>query len=60
MHFAADAVAAVLRPWSYSALYMWWFCLRLMMLPVIEMLDRARTPEAMAAEVSSDTAVGEF
>src|SRR5688500_14693685 len=27
--------------WSYSALYMWWFCLRLMIYPVIEMMDRA-------------------
>lgn len=28
--------------WSYSALYMWWFCLRLAVYPVIEMMDRAR------------------
>jgi len=34
--------------WSYSALYMWWFCLRLVTWPVIEMMDRARTQEAMA------------
>ena len=29
--------------WSYSALYMWWFCLRLVTWLVIEMMDRART-----------------
>ena len=28
--------------WSYSALYMWWFCLRLVAYPVIEMMDRDR------------------
>lgn len=28
--------------WSYSSLYVWWFCLRLVMWPVIEMLDRTR------------------
>ena len=32
--------------WSYSALYMWWFCLRLVTLPVIEMISRARTQSA--------------
>lgn len=29
--------------WSYSALYMWWFCLRLVTWPVIEMISRAQT-----------------
>ncbi|MCF2588519.1 DUF4209 domain-containing protein [Brevibacterium sp. UCMA 11752] len=29
--------------WSYSALYIWWFCLRLVTWPVIEMISRART-----------------
>lgn len=28
--------------WSYSALYMWWFCLRLVTWPVIEMVKRSR------------------
>lgn len=28
--------------WSYSTLYMWWFCLRLVAYPVIEMMDHAR------------------
>lgn len=32
--------------WSYSALYMWWFCLRLVTWPVIEMISRARTQSA--------------
>jgi len=32
--------------WSYSALYMWWFCLRLVTWPVIEMISRARTQPA--------------
>lgn len=32
--------------WSYSALYMWWFCLRLVTWPVINMTSRARTPSA--------------
>lgn len=32
--------------WSYSALYMWWFCLRLVTWPVIEMMDHARTQSA--------------
>lgn len=27
--------------WSYTALYLWWFCLRLVMWPVIQMVDRA-------------------
>lgn len=41
--------------WSYSALYMWWFCLRLVTWPVIEMMDRARTQEAMAGADSTRT-----
>lgn len=32
--------------WSYSALYLWWFCLRLVTWPVIEMMDHARTQAA--------------
>ncbi|OZD24266.1 DUF4209 domain-containing protein [Rhodococcus sp. 06-156-3C] len=28
--------------WSYSAMYIWWFCLRLVMYPVIEMVADAR------------------
>ncbi len=32
--------------WSYSALYMWWFCLRLVTWPVMEMISRARTQSA--------------
>lgn len=31
---------------SYSALYMWWFCLRLVTWPLIEMVGRARTQSA--------------
>ncbi|GAA4761479.1 DUF4209 domain-containing protein [Citricoccus nitrophenolicus] len=38
--------------WSYSALYMWWFCLRLVMWPVIKMMDRARTQPAGPGEGS--------
>ncbi len=36
--------------WSYSTLYMWWFCLRLVTWPVIEMIDRARTQAAESGE----------
>ncbi|MBD2764457.1 DUF4209 domain-containing protein [Kocuria sp. cx-455] len=32
--------------WSYSTLYMWWFCLRLVTWPVIQMIDRTRTQSA--------------
>jgi len=32
--------------WSYSALYMWWFCLRLVTWPIIEMIDRAQKQAA--------------
>lgn len=32
--------------WSYSALYMWWFCLRLVTWPVIEMIKRPQTQPA--------------
>ena len=42
--------------WSYSALYMWWFCLRLVAYPVIEMMDRARNQDsANAGEHSAAT-----
>lgn len=41
--------------WSYSALYMWWFCLRLVTWPVIEMMDRARTQAAEPGEGSIAT-----
>ncbi len=41
--------------WSYSALYMWWFCLRLVTWPVIEMMDRARTQAAESGEGSIAT-----
>lgn len=41
--------------WSYSALYIWWFCLRLVMWPVIEMMDRARTQTAESGEGSTAT-----
>lgn len=44
--------------WSYSALYMWWFCLRLVMWPVIEMLERARQ-EAAQVEQGSVVLSGE-
>ncbi|WP_156388266.1 MULTISPECIES: DUF4209 domain-containing protein [unclassified Rhodococcus (in: high G+C Gram-positive bacteria)] len=36
--------------WSYSALYMWWFCLRLVTWPVIKMMDHARTQGAESDE----------
>lgn len=45
--------------WSYSALYMWWFCLRLVTWPVIEMMDRARTQAAEAGEDSMATGGGD-
>jgi len=32
--------------WSYSALYMWWFCLRLVMHPVISMVLESSTGES--------------
>jgi hypothetical protein len=32
--------------WSYSALYMWWFCLRLVMHPVIAMVLESSTGES--------------
>jgi hypothetical protein len=41
--------------WSYSALYMWWFCLRLVTWPVIEMTDRARTQAEESGEGSTAT-----
>lgn len=42
--------------WSYSALYMWWFCLRLVMYPVIAMMDRAgRQSSASPAEDQAST-----
>lgn len=41
--------------WSYSALYMWWFCLRLVALPVIEMVGQARRRETKSNEDSSTT-----
>lgn len=41
--------------WSYSALYMWWFCLRLVALPVIDVSGRARKREAQSNEDSSAT-----
>lgn len=50
-HGLLDDVSA----WSYSALYMWWFCLRLVTWPVIEMMDRARTQEAKACVDSATT-----
>jgi hypothetical protein len=37
--------------WSYSALYLWWSCLRLVTWPVIDMMDRARM---LAAESGQD------
>lgn len=40
---------------SYSALYMWWFCLRLVTWPVIEMMDHARTQAAESDEGSIAT-----
>lgn len=41
--------------WSYSALYLWWFCLRLVTWPVIEMMDHARTQAAESSEGSMAT-----
>lgn len=41
--------------WSYSALYMWWFCLRLVTWPVIEMMDHARTQAAESGQGSMAT-----
>ena len=39
--------------WSYSALYMWWFCLRLVTWPIIERMNCARTQEPMAGADSA-------
>lgn len=44
--------------WSYSALYMWWFCLRLVTWPVIKIKNSARTHAAKADEDSVMTARG--
>lgn len=41
--------------WSYSALYMWWFCLRLVTWPVIKMMDHARTQGEESGEGSMGT-----
>jgi hypothetical protein len=47
--------------WSYSALYMWWFCLRLATLPVIAIMGRTRAQsansdkESMATSEKADT-----
>jgi hypothetical protein len=43
--------------WSYSALYMWWFCLRLVMYPLIEMVDATRKQETVA-NVAGDATDG--
>lgn len=40
--------------WSYSALYMWWFCLRLVTWPVIKLMDRTRMRTAKPGEDSMD------
>jgi len=37
--------------WSYSALYMWWFCVRLVTWPLIQMTNVAQTPGAESGEV---------
>lgn len=39
--------------WSYSSMYMWWFCLRLAVLPVISMMERARAHENGQPEKST-------
>lgn len=39
--------------WSYSALYMWWFCLRLVAWPVIEMINAARLQPAASGDGST-------
>ncbi|TDK25828.1 DUF4209 domain-containing protein [Arthrobacter crusticola] len=44
--------------WSYSALYMWWFCLRLVAWPVIEMMKSARTPAEKSDEEPAVTNEG--
>ncbi|TDO68671.1 uncharacterized protein DUF4209 [Kribbella sp. VKM Ac-2571] len=41
--------------WSYSALYMWWFCLRLVTWPVIEIMDRGRPQTAKPGADSTAT-----
>jgi len=41
--------------WSYSALYMWWFCLRLVTSPVIAMMDDAQAQAAESDEGSMAT-----
>lgn len=41
--------------WSYSALYAWWFCLRLVTLPVIGMMEQARSQAAETGEDSITT-----
>jgi len=41
--------------WSYNSLYMWWFCLRLVMLPVIQMMEgAAATPPTEATATDGD------
>ncbi|MDT0168901.1 DUF4209 domain-containing protein [Pseudarthrobacter sp. BRE9] len=38
--------------WSYSALYIWWFCLRLVVWPVIKMVDRVQRRPSESCEGS--------
>ena len=49
--------------WSYSALFMWWFCLRLVMHPVIAMADRNRRHASATSDehaaTRTETASGE-
>ncbi|WP_223984693.1 DUF4209 domain-containing protein [Arthrobacter sp. NicSoilB8] len=44
--------------WSYSALYMWWFCLRLVTWPVTKSMNSARTQAAKPDEDSVMAARG--
>ncbi|WP_166347331.1 DUF4209 domain-containing protein [Phytoactinopolyspora limicola] len=48
--------------WSYNSLYMWWYCLRLVIFPIIQMMQSANAestppPEGTAADNDEATPV---
>ncbi len=44
--------------WSYHSIYIWWFCLRLVLWPVIQLVDAAAQQQA-AAEIPEGQATDE-
>ena len=47
--------------WSYNSVYVWWFCLRLVMMPMIQMMEGATAEATLPTEgtaVNGDEATG--